>query len=144
MAGIFAVVIGIIYLINALNLPKATVGNPYAPLIFPIVLGVLLTLFGALQLLKDKRIDFSNVKNDKNMGLILKSIGAIIIYALIFEEAGYVISTFLFIFIMMYLFNGREKLLRSFIVSGVFSVVVYIIFSQLLGVFLPMMPGLYI
>ena len=76
--------------------------------------------------------------------MILKTAGIIIIYAVLFVPAGYVISTMIFMFMMLYLFNGKNKIKRTVITTIIFSILVYVVFSKLLGVYLPVMPFIYI
>jgi putative tricarboxylic transport membrane protein len=63
-------------------------------------------------------------------------------YALLFERVGYVISTFLFLCTVLFLFNGLRRWKVSLIVSVAFSVGVYFLFGSVLGIQLPSMPFL--
>lgn len=144
MTGIMALALGIVYLVALIHIPAASIGSPYAPIYFPAMLGVGMVILGIAQLIKDKKITVTQYTSDKTFPMILKTAVVIIIYALLFDTAGYVISTTIFMFLMMYLFNGKENLVRSIVVSVLFSVLVYVAFSKLLGVYLPVMPFLYI
>ncbi|NME36370.1 MULTISPECIES: tripartite tricarboxylate transporter TctB family protein [Fusobacterium] len=144
MTGVIALVLGIVYLIALYHIPTAAIGSPYAPIYFPAMLGSGMVILGILQLIKDKKIKVNQYTSDKTFPLIIKTGIIIIIYALLFDLIGYVISTMIFMFMMLYLFNGREKLVRSVIVSVLFSILIYVAFSKLLGIYLPVMPFLYI
>jgi len=61
-------------------------------------------------------------------------------YALIFEHLGYVISTFLFMVVMMTITSGKDMWKKSVVISLLFSVGVYFIFNTLLSISLPPLP----
>jgi putative tricarboxylic transport membrane protein len=147
-------VFGLLYTIAAIVMPKAAIGNPMAPKIFPLVLGIGLTVLGVLYTLKEYKIwqaevaagtikkitpEKQEVENKTNK-LIKLTAAAGIGYAAVFEHLGYVISTILFIGIVMFALNGKKKWKTCVIVSVVFSVVVYLIFSNLLAIPLPKIP----
>ena len=46
LAGFFSFIFGAIYLILTMNTDKATVGNPFAPHVFPIIVAVGLIILG--------------------------------------------------------------------------------------------------
>jgi putative tricarboxylic transport membrane protein len=66
------------------------------------------------------------------------------LYAAFFDKVGYVISTILFLEGELFLFNGLKNWKVNTMVSVIFSLVIYILFSKLLGVYLPMTPGIWI
>jgi len=62
IVGIAGLVLGISYLIQSLSIPKAFIGNPWAPIYFPLSLGVLMTLCSIMllfQALRQKRKELS-------------------------------------------------------------------------------------
>ena len=144
MTGIISIVLGFTYLIALLNIPLASIGNPYAPLYFPATLGILMVLLGIILVLKNKKIDLSKYKNDNTLPMIFKTSIIIIIYTLLFNPLGYIFSTIIFMFMLLYLFNGKKNMKRTIIVSILFSVLIYVAFSKILGVYLPVMPFIYI
>jgi len=144
MTGIISIVLGVLYLFGMMQIENASIGHPHAPIYFPAVLGIGMVILGILQLIKDKKISITQYTTDKTIPMILKTAGIIIIYALLFIPAGYVISTMVFMFMMLYLFNGKDKMKRTVITTIVFSILVYVVFSKLLGVYLPVMPFIYI
>lgn len=140
---IFMIVLGIAFLIGAIRLPKASLGNPNGPLYFPIGLSILLLIFSVIYLFQElKNLDKENEKirelfsgrTPKLIGFtILLSIG----YALIIEPIGFLVSTILFLGALLFLINGFQKWLVNIIVAFVFSFVSWYSFSELLGVSLP-------
>jgi len=150
LSGVLAFVTGTIYTIQAYMLPNATIGNPMAPKILPIGLGILMILFGislTIQEIRKGGFQFSNGKKmevNENLKLILYTCGACILYAILFNRLGYVLSTIVFLEIILLLFNGKEKWKINTMVSVCFSIFIYIVFSKFLGITLPVMPFFYI
>ena len=153
-SGIAVMMFGIFYGILAYTMPKAVIGDPMAPAIFPLILGAGLTIMGAFYFVRENKAWKEKVKKEgvkeidpaaaaiekktnKLIGLTcISGIG----YAFFFEHLGYVISTSLFIGIIMFAINGKKKWKLCISVALIFSVVVYILFSYLLSIPLPMMP----
>ena len=79
-------------------------------------------------------------ETDKKIsGMIAYTCVSGVIYALLFEHAGFVISTYLFMMAMLSLTN-KKKNVQNAIVAVVFSVGIYLIFTRALGIPLPKMP----
>lgn len=147
--GLFAIGFGIIYGYMSYTMPKAAFGNPMDPIYFPLGISVISVLIGVILLV---RSDFSasmqayknlihedeTKKNDRRRILYtcILSVG----YALVFEHLGYVISTFLFMVVMMTITSGLTYWKKSVIVSLLFSLGVYFIFNTLLSISLPPLP----
>jgi putative tricarboxylic transport membrane protein len=148
ITGLIATLIGIAYGWNAWTLPRATFGDPTGHLVYPVILGILMTLLGFALVIKellakgpkdakDSPKFGKMTRHGKEIGL---AIGASIIYALLFEPLGYVISTIIYLGAVLFLVNGRVKVVRTVLVAVLFSIGVYILFSILLGIQLPRMP----
>lgn len=144
MAGIISIIVGVFYMIGVYLVPVASIGSPYAPIYFPTGLGVGMIVLGIIVLLREKKFSIEKYKSDKTIPMIFKTAVIIIIYALLFNPLGYVLSTMVFMFMMLYLFNGKKNMARTLIVTVLFSVLVYVAFSKILGVYLPVMPFIYI
>lgn len=152
LSGILSLLIGLIYTIFALLLPDASIGRAAEPRFFPLSLGIIMILLSAVLLyeeLNKKKIE--EVKKEASLFTIdsnLKKIGLTclfsILYAIFFDKLGYVISTILFLEGELFLFNGFKKWKINTMVAVIFSLVIYILFSKLLGVYLPMTPGIWI
>ena len=78
-----------------------------------------------------------DVENLKQIGL---TAGCAVIYAVLFDKLGYVISTILFLEGVLWVFNGSARWKQNTLVSVIFSVVVYVLFFKLLNVYLPPLP----
>lgn len=147
LMGLVIAVLGIIYLLLTLNLPAAAMGGANAPKMFPLMIAIILTILGITFLFKS---GLSNLKvavdnfvksfakdKETNITIMITCFGSIA-YALLFKRLGYVISTFLFLELLLYL-TRKEKWISNMIIALVFSVGVYVVFSKMLGVTLPTM-----
>lgn len=140
---IFMIVLGFVFLIGAIRLPKAALGNPNGPLYFPFGLSILLLVFSIIYLFQEfKNLDKENEKiKELFSGRVPKLIGFTILfsigYALILEPLGFLISTILFLGALLFLVNGYQKWLANIIVALLFSFISWYSFSELLGVSLP-------
>ena len=67
-----------------------------------------------------------------------------LVYSFLFVKAGYVISTFLFVGFELVLFSGTKKWKSCSVIALSFSLVIYILFSKMLGVYLPVTPFIWI
>ncbi len=148
ITGLSAVLIGVAYGWGAWSLPRATFGNPTGHIVYPVLLGVLMTLLGLALVVKELLAKGPrSPKDSPRFGTLTRhgreialTIGASLAYALAFEPLGYVISTILYLGAVLFLVNGRIKVARTVIVAVAFSVGVYVLFSVLLGIQLPRMP----
>lgn len=146
VTSIITIAVGLTYMIMAFNFPDSTIGRPMEPKIFPIMLGIVLTILGLALLIEEL---IKNSKNkDANKETIKLSFGnngkkiAItvinaIIYALLFNILGYILSTIIFLEIELLIFGGLKSWKVSTIVSVLFSVIAFLIFNTLLGLYLP-------
>lgn len=146
VSSIITIAVGLTYMIMAFNFPDATIGRPLEPKIFPIMLGIVLTILGLALLIEEL---IKNSKNkDTNKETIKLSFGnngkkiAItvvnaIVYALLFNILGYIISTIIFLEVELLIFGGLKSWKVSTIVSVLFSVIAFLIFNTFLGLYLP-------
>lgn len=147
IASLFFLLIGIIYTIMSIQLPNASIGRPYTPKIFPTALGVLLIGLSIALLVKEFRTTTEpgetapktgfDVENVKQIGLTAV---CALLYAVLFDRLGYVISTMLFLEGVLFVFNGPARWKQNTLVSVIFSIVVYVLFYKLLNVYLPPFP----
>jgi len=145
LSGLITFVTGIIYLVMTLFLEDAALGNPAEPKYFPLMIALMVTVLSIVLMIKGFK---AKPENKDNKGeSYFKQIGLTCIfsaaYALLFDKAGYVIATILFLEGMLWLFNG-PKWKQNTIVAFSFSLFIYIVFAKLLSVYLPALPFLYI
>lgn len=150
ISGIASIILGAVYAYQAYVLPRATVGNPMGPVLYPMILGCGLVIFGVVLTIQElarlrKTGGQGRIKSAKItvFGRNIAIVSALCVgYAFLFERAGYVISTFLFLCTVLLLFNGMKRWKISLILSAAFSVGVYLLFSTVLSIQLPPMPFL--
>lgn len=113
LVGFAALFLGIVYTIQAFNLPKAMIGNPWAPVFFPIGIGLLMAALGLLLVVIEARKGLTNLEGVKrpkfqasSLKLIFGAAALCILYALIFERLGFIISTLIFLGALLFLING--------------------------------------
>lgn len=148
LTGLIVVTIGAIYLLMTALTQRSSMGDPMAPLYFPLGLGSVLVILGVAQILRsDIQKSIESVKNIRNMGAKDKKITKMIaftslsgvVYALVFEHVGFVIATTVFMLSMLWLTNPKEWFRNSMIAIG-FSICIYVLFTRALGIPLPQMP----
>ena len=149
LTGIIAMLLGVIYTYQAYHLPRATVGNVMAPVYFPLGLGVLMFIFGLsifIQTWIKAGIMNASEKQEKKWALsytakLITFTSVIsILYAILFDIIGYVFSTILFLGAMLFVINGVKQWKVNAIVSITFALSIYLVFSKLLGIYLPRIP----
>ncbi len=142
VVGAVSTALGLAYTLQTLRIPKATIGSPWAPLMFPLGLGILMTVFGGFMtvatLLRDKV--FTEQKKPLNKDFLVLSTGTIaatVVYAFLFDRIGFIISTLLFMLTLMFMVNGRRQWTRSVLVAAGFTFGIWYAFAGLLKVNLP-------
>jgi putative tricarboxylic transport membrane protein len=151
-SGIATVTIGVIYTILAYNMQRSTIGNPVEPMVFPLILGVTMTLSGiALFILSHlKKAPETVKKQGDQQGLagnfktkVITFICIVsVLYGMVFEKLGYIIATTLYLGALLLVFhNGKKKMINLLIAFG-FSAAIYYCFSLALGIPLPKAPFL--
>jgi putative tricarboxylic transport membrane protein len=144
--GLAAVIFGAIYTQQAWVLPRAPIGNPIAPILFPLGIGIFMMLMGAVLFIqeamkglnaddKSKRPQF----HWKGLKLIVFVVVMCAIYTVMFDYAGFVFSTLIFLGSMLTVINpGKLKL--NAIVTCCFAFGLWYVFGSLLQINLPTSP----
>ena len=148
--GLISLVLGIVYLCMTLGLPDVTIGDPLGPRLFPMIVGVGAMVCGILLVAGEIRASRGGARQrpeqettmDRSSkktlyGRIGFTILAGIIYGFFLDSAGYLISTFVFIMILMCLVNTLKRMTENIIIALGFSVVTYLVFATLFKVSLP-------
>lgn len=140
------------YIFLSTRLPLPAIVDPVGPRVFPILVGVGLLVSAGLLYLETLAAGgrastplVANTESDPvpasrhGLAPVLIVLGLTLAYYLVFERLGYLVSTAIYLFVMLAVFNrGRRWLNLTIAVFG--SVVLYLIFSTFLQVPLP--PGL--
>ncbi|MGC9372770.1 MAG: tripartite tricarboxylate transporter TctB family protein [Thermovirgaceae bacterium] len=144
VSGLIAVVIGSVYLFLALLIPRAAIGDKIGPKMFPILVGIIAVVCGALLFLRELKItkedltpfDWAFGAEKQIYTKIVITIILGIIYGFTLRTAGYVITTMLFMLAITWLINGRHWI-ENTLISLLFPVVTYTVFAIMLGLSLP-------
>jgi len=140
---LFFIVISIAFLIGSFMLPDAPLGNPNAPKYFPEVVSAFLLIMSIIHfiqmLVKDHEAieDLKLLIKKKTLLLIGLTIVIAVIFSLIFERIGFIISMIIFLIALLSLVNGPKRWMTNISVAVLFSLVSWFIFGFLLDVSLP-------
>ncbi|MCR5288869.1 MAG: tripartite tricarboxylate transporter TctB family protein [Treponema sp.] len=145
LSALFVTVLGLVYTLATFALPEAAMGRPNEPKIFPAILGILLIILGAILLIQVIMSEKKEGKGEKlQFGQSEKQIALTIangvVYSLLFNPIGYVPSTIIFVLMELFIFDGVKVWKKGLVISVLFSVIVYVIFDILLGIYLPPSP----
>lgn len=117
--------------------------GPQKPGFFPVIVGVGLVVFGLAFLFRTTvKPDYSLREQadeghaDTRWRTLWTVIVCLVIYAVILKPVGYILATVIF-FLAVAWIGGSRKWIRDIIVAVIFSVVIYLGFTELLGVRLP-------
>jgi putative tricarboxylic transport membrane protein len=140
-ASVLFAIIGAAFLLESRKIANSAYGSEVGPNVFPFLLGLILILL-SVKLFIDS---FKTVQNTNNVRdkLMVKRfliiLIASILYAAFLETIGYLISTFVFLFIS---FQTMEKgsWIKNGLVAGAFSFCVYYLFVVVLKGSLPGLP----
>ena len=146
--GLAAIIIGVVYSAQAYALPRAPIGDPMAPLYFPLGLGVFMIFLGAISFIIEAKKGLNSDDKEKrpkfklhSMKLIFYVIILCLLYTIFFDHAGFVLATLPFLMIMLQVVNeGRSKVKQNLIITVVFTFGMWYIFSQIFQISLPSSP----
>lgn len=137
-------VVSIVVIIATLNLPKARLGNPDAPIYFPMMLGIFLLILSIVYFTQEWRkseMEEKEAVQELLQGRVPKLIGFSLLlalgYTVIFEWIGFLFSTILFMASLLFLINGKRKWIVNIATALIFSFVSWYAFGVLLQVSLP-------
>ncbi len=146
LTGVASIIFGLGYGSYAYLLPRPMFGNPWEPLFMPLAVAAFMILIGILLIINGKMLpslsamkEFIQAHPERKTHRyrILFTCLASLIYAAIFEHAGYLLSTTLFMLAMLFITCGLSSWKRSVLIAFLFSISIYLIFDQLLAINLP-------
>jgi putative tricarboxylic transport membrane protein len=139
-AALAFLIIGTVFMLESLRISKSAYGSNIGPNVFPFLLGLILALLSVKLFLETLRYGTSyapkrNVQYKTFLILLVSSI----LYALLLESVGYVITTFVFLVIG---FQTIEKgdIWKSILIAACFSFGVYFLYVKVLQGTLPSWP----
>lgn len=139
-ASVVFLMIGAAFAVGSFSISKTSYGSSVGPNIFPLGLGIIMILLSIRLFFETLRYKENGKEKDSlDYKRFLIILVAAFFYALTLETIGYVIGTFIFLLIGFQTME-KGKLLKSVIISGIFSFAVYYIFVVLLKGTLPGFP----
>lgn len=132
--------IGTFFVVESRNIAASAYGSQVGPNLFPMGLGILLILL-SLRLLWESRGKQSEEKSAEPLQhkRLISFVLLTLLYALLLEQLGYIVSTFLFLFIG-FLLMDRRRWWVSALIAGCFTFVVYYVYVEVLLGTLPGWP----
>nr|WP_217367003.1 MULTISPECIES: tripartite tricarboxylate transporter TctB family protein [unclassified Brevibacillus] len=140
-ASLIFLVLGVAFVVGSQNISASAYGSNVGPNIFPMGLGSLLILLSLRLFYETFKYKQEGKKEKEKLDYkrFLIVLVAALFYVLLMEEIGYVISTFLFLFVGFQTMQ-KGKWLNSVIISSAFSFGVYLLYVEVLDGTLPGLP----
>mgnify|MGYP001107952808 CR=1 FL=1 len=142
--GFIELFIGIAYTYLTTTIRAAALGNPNAPKLFSYGLGALMIVCGIISIVRDRKeqliYDKRKFRFEGQFRFVVLITLTASLYVVLFRPLGYIIATIIFFEIILQLFNRAAGIVRNTTISVVFSVVMFLVFSQLLNIRLPILP----
>ncbi|PLR85677.1 tripartite tricarboxylate transporter TctB family protein [Bacillus sp. V33-4] len=140
VAAILFLAVGVLFMIGSRGIASSAYGSVVGPDIFPFFLGLLLVLLSIRLFFEAKGTASHAEKQEKReYKPFLIILTATLLYILTLETIGYVITTFLFLFVCCQTME-RTKVISSLIISACFSGLVYYLYVEVLKGTLPGWP----
>jgi putative tricarboxylic transport membrane protein len=139
--GGLTILLAAVYLYATAQIPTLEIGDPLGPKAFPILLGIALILAAILLLVETlKPGDTAGIETGPVDRRHLWLIGGVTLwtalYFWVFDRAGYLVSTVIYLLVLTAVFNAG-KWLANVLTSVLFAVGSYVLFVKILGVTLP-------
>jgi putative tricarboxylic transport membrane protein len=136
-----------VYFYATEQLPSLEIGDPLGPKAFPRLLGIGLVITAIVllfEILRARKAPAAKAApaDPESRGAMLVVGGVALwtlLYFLMFERLGYIVSTSIYLLVLTGYFN-RGKHVANVLTSILFPVISYLMFTKLLGVNLP--PGI--
>ncbi len=137
LIAVFSITLSCLYTIAAWLLPNAPIGNPIAPKLFPLMAGCIGLILGVFLLCKALRKNSGKKVVFRGVKLNISIISICVMYAIFFEKIGFVLSTLLFLGMLLLIVNGLKKWKMNTIVTLSFTFATWYIFKHLFYINLP-------
>ncbi|MBS3977901.1 MAG: tripartite tricarboxylate transporter TctB family protein [Syntrophomonadaceae bacterium] len=145
LTGIISIILGTFYYFMSMQIPVVTIGDLVGPRLFPQIVAAIAVISGVLLLLgeiisknkKKQKIlwDFQERK-DVYIRIVLTVVAGLI-YGFLLVPLGYILSTILFMSMIMLIINGTRRIFESISFCLAFSIITYVAFAMLLNIGLP-------
>jgi len=137
IAAIIFLITGITFMIESRNISSTAYGSVVGPNVFPFILGCILCVLSCrlfYETFKYKEKEAESIQfNYKQFFIVLIST---ILYALLLEKIGFIISSFLFL-IVCFQTMERGNWIKSISISLGYSFIIYFVFVDVLKGTLP-------
>lgn len=141
-SGLISIVLGAIYFFTALRFPEVTAGDRTGPRLFPMIVGTISMIAGALLCILDKRSGKSepvawNFIQDRAVWIkIAVTMILGITYGIVLDTWGYLLATTAFMICATMMIN-RGRFVQNLLIAVLFPVVTYGAFAVALQLSLP-------
>lgn len=144
--GLISFILGSIYTILSFNLPTSVVGSARGHTYLPLAVGIIAAIAGLVlfykkyKIVKDKDLSEEKAElkaEEKHYKLIFIAIFLSFLYAYFFDKLGYIVSTSLFLGIMLFILRGVEKWISNILIALGFSFFIFYVFGNFLQIYLP-------
>jgi len=145
-------ILGLFIFLESRKISQSTLDTAIGPGVFPAVIGIALMVLSVvlfIETIKFKKIykiieketekESNDEESQSNKKVFFIIIISTFLYILLLEKIGYVITTFLFLFVAFQTLE-RSKWITSFIVAALFTGTIYVGFVKILGGNLPGLP----
>ena len=142
ISALFWLILSALILKEARHIPWGTLSHPM-PGFFPVILGTILGTLSLIlmgkSLLKEKGENVKIFPDRKDWARVGLTLGVVLIYCLILETIGFLLSAFLLVFILIK-FIEPQKWIYSIWISALIPLCAYLLFQVMLKANLP--PGI--
>lgn len=133
LTGLFGLVLALVYGIVGARYEVGLMTDPLGPNVFPILIAVLLGSCSLLLMLRPR--DAASWPAPSTWARTLATLVAMVIYGLVLETLGFVLASFLLVFVLVRLMAGET--LAALATGLGASVLLYALFDRFLGLPLP-------
>ncbi|MDR1649021.1 MAG: tripartite tricarboxylate transporter TctB family protein [Synergistaceae bacterium] len=146
VVGLFSLIVGGLYGAETLRIRSATIGNPWAPRVFPLGISLFLMVLGLAVLLFDRKNakieggGSASKRAAKDPGYVKLIVGAVILcglYGFVFEPFGYILSTLCFMFLLLMLVNEPNRWAANAVITLIFTFALWGTFVYVFDIALP-------
>ncbi|WP_409304729.1 tripartite tricarboxylate transporter TctB family protein [Peribacillus sp. SCS-155] len=128
------------FIFESTKMLKGSFGSTIGPGLLPMIMAIVLAILSFMNFYQTFRVKDSNEKKEKlQYKRFWILVGASVLYCLLLESLGYLISTFLFLLIAFQVME-KGKILYSFIFSAVISFLIYFVYVDVMKGTLPGFP----
>ncbi|MBW7571411.1 tripartite tricarboxylate transporter TctB family protein [Caproiciproducens faecalis] len=135
---------------NFINLSKA---DPIGPQFFPRVIAIVMAILAVVQIVKNWVVlkkekvqqtdEKAETKKSSSKMAFWLTVAMLIVYPLVIQYVGFIILTSVYLFCQIFLLlpegsiRSKKNVIKAAIISVVFTVCVYFLFTKMFLIFLP-------